>query len=286
MRVGHNPLDGLSHGPMPPVVAAVITHLPNRTGYHAQRFEVIRTCLESMREHAGRNLPFYVWDNGSDEAFRDWLQVELKPDWLTLSPNVGKSSARTAIIRTFPPETVVCMSDDDMYYYPNWLAPQIELLEGFPNVGAVSGYPVRTQHRWGNKTTIEWATANARVSYGRFIPDKWEQDFCDSVGRKWKDHQIMTAKDRDVLIEYKGLKAYGTAHHCQFIAYAGRIEFIVEWSDMYIPDEKMFDRAIDEQGLLRLTTTERLARHIGNVIHPALREEIERVNDGKRLQHA
>jgi hypothetical protein len=54
-----------------------------------------------------------------------------------------------------------------------------------------------------------------------------------------------------------------------------------------MPREQMFDKAIDEQGLLRLTTTERLARHIGNVIHPALREEIERVKDGnQRLQHA
>jgi Glycosyl transferase family 2 len=282
VRVGRNPLDGLSHAPLPPIIGAVITHLPNRKGYHAQRFEVIKTCLKSMRYNAGVPFPMYVWDNGSDAEFVEWLRCEFKPTWLTISPNVGKSSARTAIIRTFPLETIICMSDDDIYYYPDWLKPQLELLNGFPNVGAVSGYPVRTQHRWGNKSTLRWANDNAKISVGRFIPDEWEHDFCDSVGRNYQDHLHMTADDQDVLIEYRGLKAYGTAHHCQFVAIAGRIENLVEWADDYLPREQHFDNAIDAQGYLRLTTTQRLARHIGNVIHPELRREI----DGKQLLHA
>jgi hypothetical protein len=37
-------------------------------------------------------------------------------------------------------------------------------------------------------------------------------------------------------------------------------------------DEKPFDWAVDNAGLLRLTTTERYTRHIGNILDDELRE--------------
>jgi hypothetical protein len=253
---------------MPGLVAAIITHLPNRKGYHAQRFEVIQECFKSLRENAGVELPLYVWDNGSDKQFRNWLLRELKPDYLTLSPNIGKGSARTAIMRSFPLETVVCFSDEDIYFYPGWLNAQLELLRGFPNVGAVSGCPIRTQFRWGNKATLKWAGENAVLRTGHFIPSEWEHDFCISIGRDWAAHCQSTAGEQDYLIEYNGLKAYATAHHMQFIGLAGKLGSIGSWSGSAMRDDQTFDVAIDLLGLLRLTTTERYTRHIGNVLEP------------------
>lgn len=277
MRVGNNPLKGGRAESMPKLVGIVITHLPEETGYHAYRLEIVQTCLETMRANAGMDLAMCVWDNGSGPQLREWLQEEYKPEYLVLSPNVGKSSARTASVRMFPPETVVCVSDDDMLYLPNWLAPQLDLLHHFPNVGAVSGYPVRTQFRWGIDSTLKWAEQNATHRWGRFIPEEWERDWCASIGRDYVWHRTKHAvNDQDLLIEYQGRFAYGTAHHCQFIALAGRIEFLVEWHPDAVADEKPFDRAIDAQGYLRLTTTERLVRHMGNVIDPDLRREINR----------
>jgi hypothetical protein len=268
MRIGHNPLDHQKAEPMPSIVACAITHLPNLKGYHQDRLEIVQTCLTTMRSHAGREIPIYVWDNGSGPELRRWLLDEYKPEYLTLSPNIGKASARSSIVRSMPPKTIVCISDDDMYFYPDWLAPQLELLEKFPNVGVVSGYPVRTQFRWGNKSTLKWAQDNARLIAGRFIPDEWDRDFCTSIGRNYDWHKNYTATDRDYLIEYEGMRAYATAHHCQFIAYAGRIDYIVQWDSEALSDERKFDRAIDDDMLLRLTTTERLVRHIGNVLEP------------------
>ena len=58
MRIGNNPMRGktISHT-MPGEVATVVTHLPNQEGYHAQRLEVVQTCLKSMRN--GAALPVY-----------------------------------------------------------------------------------------------------------------------------------------------------------------------------------------------------------------------------------
>src|SRR3990167_4274666 len=133
MRVGHNPLTGQRVAPMPDIVGIVITHLPSLTqGYHARRLEIVQTCLNSMRNGAGRDLPICVYDDGSVPELIDWLQNDFRPEYLIQSPNHGKSSARTGAVRMFPADTVVCVRDDDMLYYPGWLEPQLELLRAFP----------------------------------------------------------------------------------------------------------------------------------------------------------
>jgi len=266
MRVGMNPLAEVKLPPLPEIVAAVITHLPNRKGYHAHRFEVVQASIASLQENAGRDLPLYVWDNGSDDDFRDWLVNDLRPDMLTLSRNIGKATARTAILRSLPPQTIVCYADDDVYFSPNWLDPQLELLEGFPNVGVVSGCPVRTQQRWGTSATLKWARENATLREGRFIPDEWEFDFCRSIGRDYVQHMDDTAGEVDYLIEYQGMQAIATAHHMQFVGYAGRLAEPAIWTTKAMRAEQSFDVMVDRKGLLRLTTPERLTRHIGNVL--------------------
>lgn len=270
MRIGTNPLADVTLPPMPGIVLAVITHLPSKDGYHAQRFDVIQACMDSMRSHAGKDYPLYVWDNGSAAWFRDWLVRGLNPDYLTLSPNIGKASARTAILRAFPSQTVICLADDDILFSPGWLEPQLELLTGFPNVGVVSGCPIRTQFRWATESTLKWARENAVVVKGRYIPDEWEYDFCRSIGRDYLEHLEDTANEVDYLIQYKGLKAYATAHHMQFIGYAGRLGAIGLWPNRAMRVEKTWDTAIDNLGLLRLTTIDRYVQHMGNVLEKEL----------------
>ena len=67
------------------------------------------------------------------------------------------------------------------------------------------------------------------------------------------------------------------AHHCQFMAVAGRIADMPQWSDEAMAAEQSFDKMIDEAGLLRLTTTERLTRHMGNVLDPDLKMDCRRM---------
>ena len=275
MRTEHNPLRG-SQAPntIKPIVFVVVTHLPcNDSQYHFQRMEVIQTCLTTMRQNSYRDHTFLVWDNGSKDEFRDWLQHIFEPDILVLSSNIGKTAARTSAINTLPLSSIVCYSDDDILYYDNWLNPQIELLNHFPNVACVSSYPVRTMFRWGNIHTLEWARKNARLEQGQFIPREWEDDFADSIGRSHQDQIAMTIKDFDYRITYEGKQAYATSHHCQFIGYAVNIRNALVYDDMAMGDEKPVDIALDNIGL-RLCTTQRLSRHMGNVIDDKLRSEI------------
>lgn len=267
MRLGNNPLKGKKAKAWPEVMACVITHLPNLNGYHKHRFDVVQECLETIRNRAERYMPVWVWDNASGDFFRDWLIKEYRPEMLTLSPNYGKASARTAMIRTVPLDTVVCISDDDMHYEQGWFAPQLELLNGFPNVGVVSGYPVRTQALWGTNSNMAWAESDPEVTVrrGRFIPDQWEHDFAISVGRDPGWHADNTKGIQDTILDYRGMSAYATAHHCQFITRPIQIGNLCQWDGEAVSNEVIFDRAVDDQGLLRLTTLERLCWHMGNV---------------------
>jgi len=165
-----------------------------------------------------------------------------------------------------------------MFYYDNWFKSQLELLNHFPNVSAISGTPIRTMQRWGNENTLKWAREYAKVKQGQFIPREWENDYADSIGRTHEQQIEMTVKDFDYLIEYEGKSAYAHAHHAQFIGYVAQIIPALNRDNDAMGDEKPLDIALDKQGL-RLCTTGRYVRHIGNVMDDNIRKEYEQFKE-------
>jgi hypothetical protein len=147
----------------------------------------------------------------------------------------------------------------------------------FPNVGAVSGWPIRRSLAiGGNEHTIEWGFYHAKVEHGKFISDEEERDYAVSIGLPHdQDFYIKRFKDvQDTVITYKGVKAYATSQHCQMIVNAGRFAPLCKWEVNQKEGERPFDKSIDDHGLLRLTTFKRYTFHMGNVIDDKLRSEI------------
>lgn len=276
MRTEMNPNRRTKADGYAPYIASSIVHLPNFEGYHEQRFEVVKTSLTTMRENAGLDCQILIWDNGSCQEFRDWLLNEYKPDYVVLSNNVGLSNARAGLIRMLPPDVILGVADDDMYYYPDWFKAQVELMKYFPNVGQVSGYPVRTQMRWGNRRTLEWARKVAVVEEGSFIPSEWDRDYCTSIGRDYEWHKKYTENDMDKRITYRGVQAYAFAHHCQFICKVKLLANLMNFTTEAMSDDKPFDWAVDTTGMLRLTTINRYTRHMGNVMDDDLKPKRRR----------
>ena len=276
MRTEMNPNRRTKADGYAPYIASSITHLPNFEGYHQERFEVVKTSLTTMRENAGLDCQILIWDNGSCQEFRDWLLNEYKPDYVVLSNNVGLSNARAGLVRMLPPDVILGVADDDMYYYPDWFKAQVELMKYFPNVGQVSGYPVRTQMRWGNRRTLEWARKVAVVEEGSFIPSEWDRDYCTSIGRDYEWHKKYTENDMDKRITYRGVQAYAFAHHCQFICKVKLLANLMHFTTEAMSDDKPFDWAVDNTGMLRLTTINRYTRHMGNVLDDDLKPKRRR----------
>ena len=281
MRLGSNPNRTRQADQFTPIVLTVVTHLPNLKGYHQHRMEVVQTCLKTMRDNSGGDYTVIVWDNGSCEEFRAWVRDEYKPDVFIESMNMGKTLARNTLARMLSPETIMTYTDDDILFMPNWLQPQIELLTIFPKVACVTGYPVRTQFRWGCELTKAWGAECGKMQAGRYIPDKWELDFAVSIGRDPNWHIEHTQNELDYVVEWQGLRAYTTSHHCQFIGYAGTIAKAHKLDMAAMGEEKSFDIRLDALGL-RLATLERLTRHMGNIIDDDLRADMEGVYEVQR----
>lgn len=271
MRVGNNPNRNVMVKGYAPVVVSVITHLPNMEGYHEDRLNVIKASLESMRANAGHDCQIMVWDNGSCDKLLYWLRRSYQPDYLITGPNMGKSNARASIVRMLPPETIIAVADDDMFYYPDWLAEHLKIFNTFPRVGTVSGWPVRTQFRFHNQFTVDWGRRYAsKFEQGRFISEKEDEDFCNSIGRDYSWHVAHSRDVEEVKLTFRGVEALATGHHAQWIGIAGNIAPLLRYTPLAMADERPFESAIDRAKLLRLTTVKRVTRHIGNVLDEEL----------------
>ena len=274
MRLGNNPLRNAKISPLAKIVVLVITHLPEmQSDYHKDRFEVVKHSLTTLTENINMEPEEYdlvVWDNGSCQELRDWLDGFVCKRFYTC--NIGKTNAQKMVMRMLPEGTILAYGDDDIEYFPNWLAPQIGILETFPNVGMVTGWPVRITGTWGMDATRKWMDDNLNIfdprllEIGRFIPDEWERDYCDSVGRNYEEYKTTTWGVNDYRITYKGMQAYAMSQHAQFVCYPERVEPLRLWSDEAMEEEGSFDKAVDAAGLLRLSTVDRYCRHIGNVL--------------------
>lgn len=275
MRLGRNPLARLDTS-QPKAVACVVTHLPHEFGYHEKRFDIIRLCLTTMREQAGQRVAVYVWDNGSCEKLVRWLMDEYKPEYLTLAPNVGKITARAAMLKSFIPGTPVAYSDDDMFFDQGWFTKSLEVLQAFPNVGLVTAYPCRAMFRNASNTARAWADAEGILDVGQYIPPEWEEDYAKSCGYIVSDHMNAINQEQDYRATYNGVSAYLTGHHCQFVTLAGVLDDCLIPDNLAMSDERPTDKMIDNAGLLRLATTERLARHMGNYPDAWIQQEISK----------
>jgi hypothetical protein len=260
----------------PPMMAVVITHLPDTQDlYHAERLPIIKTSIASLRKFAGRDLPLMIWDNGSGPVLRNWLTGSLRPDWLILSPNIGKPPARASIMRMVPAETIVCLADDDILYFPGWLDAQAQILETYPNVGAISGWPIRYSfYVGGSEKTIRWGQENGTINTGKFISEEEDSDYAVSVGTDAASWLKWHPEVEETVITYKGVRAYASSQHCQSLMVAGRVAPLCKYEVDKKHGERSFDKAIDDAGLLRLTTEKRYTLHMGNILDDKLKKTI------------
>ena len=235
--------------------------------------DVVRLCLDSMLAGV-KDLSYelLVWDNESTQDFRAMLG-SYKPTVFTQSVNIGAHNARHALVE-MASAPIICVTDDDVLFSPDWLHYQLELLTVLPNVGLVSGTPQHTAFRAGVQHTIDWAMGNkeCRVKFGHLVPKEWEKDFCISVGRDYKRYTSdpRWQKLLDFEIEYHGVFAYAHGHHMQFLAYRDTIAPFVKRLPVLLDNKYLFNIPIDDAGLLQLTTQRRTAIHIGNVIDPSI----------------
>jgi glycosyltransferase involved in cell wall biosynthesis len=285
MRVGQNPAKFVDEVPQPAqVTAAVISYIPFMEGYYAHSLEVLKVCLTSLREHADMDFDLMVFDNASCAEVREFLVGEQEVghiQYLMLSEqNLGKGGAWNALFGAAPGK-YIAYADSDVYFYPGWLSPQIKTLETFPQVGMVTGMPILTPIQY-SMATVDWAEKmkDVQLSKGQLI--SWE-DFwfhASSLGDDEERARAFYAENEAHAITFKGESYYIGSSHFQFVARKEALQSITP-----IPftrpmgEVRQLDALINEKGYLRLCTTERYVRHMGNT----LPKDMEDLTKGNKL---
>jgi hypothetical protein len=123
-------------------------------------------------------------------------------------------------------------------------------------------------------TNLEFATrtAGARLDRGRFIDEEWMRDWAESYGRDQESVGAETAGVEDLVIDFKGVRAYAMANHNQFVAPKEAILSCLPeaWSGRLMGEMDELDVAVNQAGYLRLTTIHRTTQHLGNVVSPSV----------------
>lgn len=283
-RLGINPARGKFSEYRPVrVTVAMLTYIPHLEGYFRDRLEVLKLALGSLRRNTTLPYDLFVFDNGSCAPVVDYLRQLRDNDeiqYLLLSAkNIGKIGALKVMFNAIPGE-LVAYSDDDILFYPGWLEAHLEVLEKFPHAGMVSGTPVRNASKHAMQTLDRFkreASHDFTVVHERRIPDDWERDWAVSTGRDPVQHLKATKDEMDTIVKIDNLEAITGANHFQFVAPK---EVIIralpnDWSGKLMGHMVELDEAVDNLGFLRLSTTQRYTRHIGNAISEELANELK-----------
>ena len=298
MRIGQNPAKSMDHLSLPGrVTVAVVTYIPFLHGYFSQSLEVLKVCLDSIRENTGarkseNDHPLYdlmVFDNASCSEVRAYLLEKHKQgqiQYLTLSDkNVGKGGAWNMIFQSAPGE-IIAYSDSDVYYHKGWLDRSLEILKNYPRVGMVTARPLRTPEEFLS-STLEWAqsTSDVVIQEGRSIGWEIFKEHTDSLGMSEEEAKARFEVMPDWKISYQGISCYAGAAHFQFVGYTETLRqmFPIEM-DRPMGQVRSLDIKLNQQGYLRLATSEAHIRHIGNRLN--VKNDLEVVSKQSALPFA
>jgi glycosyltransferase involved in cell wall biosynthesis len=280
-RIGMNPGRGKKSDYLPArVTIAVLTYIPNQIGYFQNRLDVTLACLESIFVNTSIPYDLMVFDNGSNHETVIALQSlrdKGKIDFLFLSgQNIGKIGALQVILKAAPGE-IIAYCDDDIFFLPGWLERHLEVIDTYPDVGAVTGMYIKPHMKEGVSSTLKFAeTDGVKVERGNLVEKELEQHYIDQTGRTWGKYLEEIATLEDVRLSYKGVRTFISAGHFQFVAPKSSIlkALPLSWTGNLMGQMRELDKAIDQLGLLRLSTTPPTIRLLGNLIDDSTVEEL------------
>lgn len=259
----------------------VLTHIPHSEGYYQERFDVTRLSLASLLRHTDGSHDVMVFDNGSSPEMVEFL-TDLKDrqaiQYLVLSQkNIGYGAALNMAFSAAPGK-YIAYTDDDVFFYPNWLSKHIEVLETFPETALVSGQVVEGDSLHDAAPVV---AAKHNIEISEFeIPRKWTERWCRGLMLDVDEYLLneTVLSFKNYVLQHNGVKAYAGATGYSFVFRRSLLDEMPPfWSDRVIGGEDTeWHRVANSKGYLRLATTELLTDHIGNVLNEFWIDEAKR----------
>ena len=255
---------------------AVLVYAPHEAGYFEHRLAVTRMTIESILQNTREPFDLLVFDNGSMPemvAYLKGLYRGGKIDYLILAKkNVGKLNALQIIFNTAPGE-FVAYTDDDVFHLPGWLGEHLKVIDTFPNVGAVTGFYIRQRVAMSSDSTLAFVNQpEIETKRGLLMPHKWEEEYMVNSGRNQERYDSEVAGIEDIIVKYKGLEAWVSAHHFQMVCPKTVVQEVLGemlpegWSEDVMGRMVEMDDRMDAKGYLRFCTRRQTVRLMGNAI--------------------
>ena len=281
-RIGMNPGRGKKSDYKPArTTVAVLTYAPNGIGYFENRFDVMRACIESIRKNTQEPFDLLIFDNGSRVEVVDYLKSQRDAgniDFLILSrQNIGKIGALQFIFKAAPGE-VIAYCDDDVFFLPGWLKTHQNVLDTYPDVGVVTGFYIKSHMKFSVSATLAFAERDdVETERGNLIDPEHEEHYIRQMGRTRERYDSEIAGIEDLCMRYKGVSAFASAGHHQFVAKKQvMLDALPEqWSGNLMGQMRELDQSIDDLGKLRLCTYPDTTRLLGNLIDEKMEAEIQ-----------
>lgn len=283
MRVGQNPAKSIDYVKKPEnITVAIITYIPFLSGYYKQSLEILKICLNSLWENT--NLPFdlMVFDNASCKDVTEYLlemQSTGKIQYLTLSDkNIGKGGGWNFIFNAAPGK-YIAYADADIQFIENWLVESLKIIETFPNVGMVTGRPLRTPEEHYS-AVLKWAKSDTDVQINEDVHLNLDahMEHTISLGKTEEVSLEWYGNKKDYLIEYKNVEALTGAAHFQFLSHKDTLQkFLPFEMDKPMGQVRQLDADLNTAGFLRLCLLNPLVRHLGNKLVNEFSQKNQRV---------
>jgi len=289
MRIGQNPAKNVKEVKKPNrITVAVLNYIPFIGGFYSDMLDVLKICLNSIRESADMPFDLLVFDNGSCKEVVDYL-VEQKDhgaiQYLILSEvNLGKGGAWNIMLAGAPGD-IIAFADNDCQFFNGWLSRSVELLETYPNVGMVTARPYRTPPELYS-STLEWAqnAPNVDLQSGQLVPFEVLHSFNLSLGQSDEFSRDLIAKSEDIIIVYNGVPAVIGGSHWQFTAYKSTLaRFLPFDMDKPMGQVRQLDRRMNAEGLLRLMVAEPLVMNMSNTVPESVNNKVTTSSDSKKM---
>lgn len=272
MRVGQNPAKSVKDVVQPErITVAVLNYIPFLSGFYAELLDVLKVCLNSIRQTADLPYDLLVFDNGSCAEVCQYLLDEKKAgniQYLILSEkNLGKGGAWNMILSGAPGE-IIAYTDNDCLFYPGWLSRSIQVLETYPKVGMVTARPFRTPSEFLT-STMTWAekTPEVKIERGQLVDFETLQEFNLSLGQADEISREAIKNSEDTRFTYQGVTVYAGGSHWQFTTYKSVIaQFLPFQMDRPMGQVRQLDRRMDEAGYLRLMPSDPLVMNMSNTL--------------------
>jgi len=288
MRLGFNPHKdqeiegtGFVHQIVIPV------YIPNEEGYFKDSFSIFNNCLMSLLLTVHSKTYITIVNNGSCDKVVNYLNElfeKRKIQELIHSENIGKLNA---IIKGITGNNIelVTIADADVLFCSNWQKETVKVFNTFSKAGVVGLVPQfkMFESNCGNvlfdnffSSKLQFKTVENKSALVNFYESLgWDRNYNNNYLNK----HLTVSKENTTAVIGSGhfVATYKKELFTEIVTY---IEY-----KMGANSELYLDKAPLYKGLWRLTTSSNFAFHMGNVIEPWMKKELDNINDSKKTIH-